>query len=631
MKSGFTSYDSYLFHEGTHCGLYDCYGAFCTENGGTEGVFFRLWAPNAEEAEVICSATGWLEQPHPMRKDAEGNWECFVPGIGEGDLYRYRIKGADGTVRFKSDPFARTCELRPGNASAVAGAKNYSWEDSGWYQRKKNERKLTDRPVSVYEVHPGSWKRRMNGDGTGTFLNYREYAEQLTEYCTYMGYTHLELIGICEHPFDGSWGYQVSGYFAPTSRYGSPDDFRYFVDLCHRRGIGVILDWVPAHFVKDGFSLGMFDGTHLYEPQDPLMRDYPEWGTYAFDHAKPEVRSFLLSSAVFWIKEFHIDALRFDAVASLLYLDYGRKEWRPGDSGDNRNMAGIGFLKQINRQIHTQTEAATIAEDSSIEAGMTVPADRGGYGFDFKWNLGWMNDSLEYLQKDPCFRTYHLDKMTATVSYTWLEHYILVLSHDEVVHCKHSMIGKIPGTIADKLGTLKAYYTWMYLHPGKKLLFMGQDFGQDREWSEERELDWGLAEDPGHREILQTVRKLNRLYREQEILFRFDSEPASFEWLRHSETDRDILTFLRRDPGDPERHLLCIINFSPVRFTDYAFQVPLPGKYSRLFSTYDTVPGGGGPDREGKLPELFTVEYENGHFLNYSLRPNEAVILKYGK
>lgn len=626
----FTEFDSYLFHQGTNYEAYLKMGAHTGEEDGKSGTRFVVWAPGARSVAVICARTGW-ENEWYMDRSENGVWEAFIPGVGDGDAYRFVIVGADGVKRYKTDPYAFRCELRPDNAAIVCAPSGYEWKDAE-YQAKRDNTKVVEKPMAIYEVHLGSWKKWPGSGPEDGFLNYRELADQLAGYITYMGYTHIELIGICEYPFDGSWGYQVTGYFAPTSRYGVPDDFRYFVDKMHSCGIGVILDWVPAHFPKDDFSLADFDGTPLYESADPLKAEYPEWGTKAFDHGRPEVRSFLISSAFYWIKEFHIDALRVDAVAAMIYTNFSRNEWRPNKYGGVHNIESMDFLRQLNYEVKIRTTGYLIAEDSSIEAGVTSDEYDAALGFTLKWNMGWMNDTLKYIGKDPVFRTYHHGALTHSPEYAFLENYVLVLSHDEVVHLKHSMVEKSPGKKEDRLGCLKAVYTYQFTHPGKKLLFMGQDFAMEREWDEGRGIDWHLADELGHRDVMLTVRKLLSIYREYPVLYSDSKDQRTFEWINSADYDRNIISYIRRNPWNYNEALVVICSFSPVYFENYSCGVPIGGSYERIFSTFDALPGGGGPEDIGGAPSVRATkeECDGRRFrLTYNLRPYESVIFKF--
>ena len=627
----FSDFDSFLFHQGTNYEVYRKMGAHPDTVDGVSGTRFTVWAPNAQFVSVICAKTGW-ENEQWMNRSMwdQGVWECFLPGVGPGDAYRYVITGADGVKRDKSDPYSFWYEKRPANASIVYPLDDYEWHD-GEYQSRRDNTKVLEKPMAIYEVHLGSWKKgwQGNGDEDG-FLNYTQLADDLTQYMQYMGFTHIELMGICEHPFDLSWGYQVTGYYAPTSRYGTPNDFRCFVDRMHQAGIGVILDWVPAHFPKDGFAMGWFDGTPLYESTDPLRREFPVWGTLSFDHTKPEVRSFLIANAFYWIREFHVDALRVDAVASMLYNDYDRNEWRPNMFGGRMNLEGMDFLRQLNTEVCGRTTGYLIAEDSSPEWGITEDVKRGGLGFTFKWNMGWMNDTIRYFNLDPVYRKWHHGQLTHVVDYAFSENYVLVLSHDEVVYGKGTMVNKAPGSIQEKMGQLKAMYTWQFTHPGKKLLFMGQEFAQEREWNVKESIDWHLADEFGHRDIMQCVRNLVGLYKMFPTLHSDSKNPATFEWVNRGDADRNILAYIRRNPWDYNGAVLCILNLSPVSYYDYSAGVPFGGLYKRVFSTYDSLPGQGNP-ADG-IPPL-TADWNEcdgySHRITYSLRPFECIVLAF--
>ena len=630
--SSFSDYDRYLFHQGKSYEIYKKMGAhICFENG-ISGTHFAVWAPNAQRVSVVCDTLGWDEE-QPMERGGDGIWECFVPEVSLGASYRYAITGPDGVKHLKSDPYSFSYELRPDNASVICTLREYKWND-GEYQSRRNNKTIIGSPMAIYEVHLGSWKKDFKGeDDFDGFLNYRELGDQLAEYVTYMGYTHVELMGICEYPFDPSWGYQVTGYFAPTSRYGTPDDFRYLVDRLHRSNIGVILDWVPAHFPKDEFAMGRFDGTPLYESADPLRQEFPIWGTYAFDHGKPEVRSFLISSAFYWINEFHIDALRVDAVAAMQYADFSRTEWRPNIHGGHINYESTNFLKQLNCDLTTMTNGYLMAEDSSIEQGITNDVNIGGLGFALKWNMGWMYDTLKYLSYDFHERRYHHGELTHVADYAFSENFIDVISHDEVHKYveNSSILHRMPGSYEDKLGGVKALYTFQFTFPGKKLLFMGQDFAQDNEWDVLKSLDWEQTEDARHRDIQLTVRGLISIYKKYPVLHSDSKDPAIFEWVNRDFADANIISYIRRNPRDYGGAVLVICNFSPWYHNGYACGVPMGGEYTRLFSTYDNLPGGGGPAELGGLPKM---RAENcgcdgrPYRLSYGLRPFEAVIIK---
>ena len=626
----FTEFDSYLFHEGTNYESYRSLGAHAGEEDGVKGTRFTVWAPHARHVALITAPTGW-ERELPMNRGENGVWELFLPGVADGDAYRFIVIGADGVKRYKADPYAFRFELRPGNASIVCDLDSYTWGDDS-YQAKRDNTTVLERPMAIYEVHLGSWKKKYRGDGDEDgFLNYRQLADQLAEYVTFMGYTHVELMGICEHPFDGSWGYQVTGFFAPTSRYGTPDDFRYLVDKLHQAGIAVILDWVPAHYPKDTFGLEHFDGTPLYESADPLRAEYPEWGTMAFDHGKPEVRSFLISSAFYWINEFHVDALRVDAVAAMIYAGYSRSEWRPNVFGGHLNLESMDFLRQLNKEVCSKTTGYLIAEDSSVEQGITDDVDKGGLGFMFKWSMGWMNDTLRYIGKDPIYRKHHHEQLVHTIDYAFTENFVLVLSHDEVVHLKRALVEKSPGSLEEKLGCLKTLFTHQFCHPGKKLIFMGQDFAQHREWSEAREIDWYLADDFGHRDVMLTVQKLLDVYKSHPVLYTDSKNPATFEWVNRNDCWRNTISYIRRNPNDYEGAVLVVCNFSPVQYDWYDCGVPAAGQYKRVFSTFDSLPGCGGPDELGEYPTIKAVKDEcdgRDYRITFTLRPYESVVFE---
>ena len=602
----FTEADRDLFHQGI---LYDAYkkmGAHpCTENG-RRGVLFTVWAEHAQLAAVVLfgkiNALGSFDTADerlqstseisaenrliPMKESQSGIWEVFVPDIKRGMHYKFLITGADGINRWKADPFAFHSELRPGTASVVWGLSSFNWTDHEYLANKKTASDCLEMPLSIYEVYLGSWKKRTVA-GKDSFLNYRELADQLSEYVSDMGFTHVELMGICEYPFDGSWGYQVTGYYSPTSRYGNPEDLKYFMNKMHQSGLGVIIDWVPAHFPKDIFGLESFDGTSLYESADPLLAEYPEWGTKAFDHSKAEVRNFLISNALYWINEFHADALRVDAVAAMLYTSFGRYEYRLNCSGGIKNLESIAFLKQLNQAVHDRTDAFLIAEDSSMEAGITKAVSEGGLGFLMKWNMGWMHDSLNYFQQDLSDRRKHFAELTHTVDYVNTEHFVNVISHDEVVHLKKSMLGKLPGNQQERLNGLKAFYTYQWMHPGKKLLFMGQEFAQDQEWNEMQELCWQQANENGHKDVQQCVKRLNELYKSYPLLHRDSQDPGIFEWINRKDEKNGVLTFLRKDADSYKDALLVILNTMPFSHKKYYCGVPNSGVYQCIFSTCD--------------------------------------------
>ena len=580
--------DQYLFGIGQHFEVYERFGAHLTEKDGMEGVCFSVWAPAAKSVSVVGTFNGWREAAGCMeRLGASGIYELFVPGAIEGDLYKYCIHTRTGEVLYKADPYAFESEVRPGNASRVAGIEDYRWRDQEWMTRREKKDYRTE-PINILEVHPGSFQKRpiTEADPDG-FLNYKQLAHALGDYAEEMGYTHVELLGILEYPFDGSWGYQVTGYFAPTSRYGNPKDFMYLVDYLHRKGIGVYLDWVPAHFPKDAHGLACFDGTPLYEYEDPRKGEHREWGTKVFDYGKKEVRNFLCASAVFWLKEYHLDGLRVDAVSSMLYLDYGRGpgEWIPNIYGGNQNLEAVEFLQLLNRTTRKFAPGSVmIAEESTSWPGVTGEPEGQGLGFHMKWNMGWMNDTLAYMEKDPIYRSYHHDHLTFGMVYAYTEHFIQALSHDEVVHGKHSLLGKMPaGEGLDPFGDLRAYYGFYIGHPGKKLLFMGQEFAQEREWSESRELDWFLLSEPKHLGMQRYMHSLYEIYREYPALYELDYEPGGFQWMDPDDAEESIVSFARF--GRNGKNLLFVINFTPVERKEYRLGTPGGGSYELLLDS----------------------------------------------
>ena len=580
--------DQYLFGIGQHFEVYERFGAHLTEKDGMEGVCFSVWAPAAKSVSVVGTFNGWREAAGCMeRLGASGIYELFVPGAIEGDLYKYCIHTWTGEVLYKADPYAFESEVRPGNASRVAGIEDYRWRDQEWMTRREKKDYRTE-PINILEVHPGSFQKRpiTEADPDG-FLNYKQLAHALGDYVEEMGYTHVELLGILEYPFDGSWGYQVTGYFAPTSRYGNPKDFMYLVDYLHRKGIGVYLDWVPAHFPKDAHGLACFDGTPLYEYEDPRKGEHREWGTKVFDYGKKEVRNFLCASAVFWLKEYHLDGLRVDAVSSMLYLDYGRGpgEWIPNIYGGNQNLEAVEFLQLLNRTTRKFAPGTVmIAEESTSWPGVTGEPEGQGLGFHMKWNMGWMNDTLAYMEKDPIYRSYHHDHLTFGMVYAYTEDFIQALSHDEVVYGKHSLLGKMPaGEGLDPFGDLRAYYGFYIGHPGKKLLFMGQEFAQEREWSENRELDWFLLSEPKHLGMQRYMHSLYEIYREYPALYELDYEPGGFQWMDPDDAEESIVSFARF--GRNGNNLLFVINFTPVERKEYRLGTPCGGSYELLLDS----------------------------------------------
>ena len=576
-----TEVDAYLFGQGTHYEIYNKMGAHVGVKDGKEGVYFAVWAPAAREVYVIGEFNNWNAYGYDMKKISDGGiYDLFIPGAKAGDMYKYLIISQSGEALYKADPYANQAQLRPETASIVTDLSGYEWKDSEWVEKKKTENHLKA-PLSIYECHLGSWKKKDDGTEDG-FYTYRELAPELAKYVSDMGYTHIELMGIAEYPYDGSWGYQVTGYYAPTARYGTPKDFMYFVDYMHEKGIGVILDWVPAHFPKDAHGLANFDGSCVYEYADPRKGEHPDWGTKVFDYSKNEVANFLIANGMFWVDKFHIDGLRVDAVASMLYLDYGRTEgnWVPNKYGDNGNLEAISFLKHFNSMLKKRfPQAITIAEESTAWPMVSGDPDNGEcLGFTFKWNMGWMHDFLEYMKLDPYFRKFNHSKMTFSLMYAYSENFILVLSHDEVVHLKCSMLGKMPGDREDKFKNLKLAYAYMCGHPGKKLLFMGQEFGQWNEWSEKRALDWYLLEDESHTELKDFTKKCLKLNKNYPCLYATDYSSEGFRWINANDKDNSVLSFMRISPNG-KKNLLFVLNFTPVERDSFRIGVPFKTKY----------------------------------------------------
>ena len=567
-----TELDRYLFGQGTHYKIFEKLGAHPKTYKGKAGMYFAVWAPHAKAVGVVGDFNGWDPDAAPMSPLADsGIYEAFIPGVGLGELYKFAITTQEGMILFKADPYAVHAEFRPGTASIT--------EDINGFNPVKS-------PMAIYEVHLGSWRKKDRPQKEG-YYTYMEAAHELADYVKKMGYTHVELMGIAEHPYDGSWGYQVTGYYAPTSRYGTPKEFMYFVNYLHKKGIGIILDWVPAHFPKDAHGLADFDGQPLYEYADPRKGEHPDWGTKVFDYSKNEVKNFLIANALYWVENFHVDGLRVDAVASMLYLDYGRSDgnWVPNKYGENKNLEAIEFFRHLNSVLTGHlTGAMMIAEESTAWPGVTKPPEEGGLGFTFKWNMGWMHDFLEYMKLDPYFRKFNHNKMTFGITYATSENYILTLSHDEVVHLKCSMINKMPGLNGDKFANLKAGYTFMMGHPGKKLLFMGQDFGQYHEWDEKVSLDWYLADEPLHKDLQKYYSDLLHVYQKYPALWQLDSDWNGFQWINANDGDRSIFSFIRRDETG-KKNLLFVINFTPVARDDYRVGVPKSGTYSLILDS----------------------------------------------
>ena len=608
--------DQYLFAQGTHYDIYEKLGAHPSCENGEEGMFFAVWAPNAKQVYVIGEFNDWNESATPMTKLGPGGiHSVFVKGVGTGVLYKYLIITQEGEKLYKADPFANSAELRPGTASRTTDLTKFRWTDTTW-MKERDLKDYNKEPMAIYECHIGSWMRHPRPDEQG-FYNYREFADRIVEYLTEMKYTHIELMGIAEHPFDGSWGYQVTGYYAPTSRYGTPDDFMYLINQLHKHHIGVILDWVPAHFATDAHGLGRFDGECIFEHPDPRLGEHPDWGTKIFNYGKTEVKNFLIANVLFWIRKFHVDGIRVDAVASMLYLDYGKKEgqWVPNKYGDNKNLEAIEFFKHLNSVVRgTYPGFLTIAEESTAWPRVTGKIEDGGLDFSFKWNMGWMHDFCEYMKLDPYFRKDNHYAMTFAMTYNDSENYILPLSHDEVVHLKCSMVNKMPGYKTDKYANLRAGYAYMLGHSGKKLLFMGQDFGQEREWSEARELDWFLLQEDLNRGLHDYVKNLLELYNKYPCLYEIDNSWDGFEWLNCDDKDRSTYSFFRK-ASNGKNNLMFIINMTPMKWENYKVGVPKKKKYKLLLNSDDVQFGGQGME----VPAEITSVKESCDYRNYSL------------
>ncbi len=623
-----TDFDLYLFGEGRHERIYEKLGAQIRTIDGVTGTNFALWAPNATGVSLVGDFNGWDDRRHALRKHIPGGvWELFVPEIGPGEIYKYRIRSWDGSVVDKADPYAFAAELPPRTASVVANLSGYHWNDSTWMDRRRTQDVL-NQPISVYEVHLGSWRR--SGDRLHGWLNYRELARQLVEYCQQMGYTHVELLPISEHPFTGSWGYQTTGYFAATSRYGSPQDFMFFVDYCHQNGIGVILDWVPAHFPRDAHGLRQFDGTALYEHADPRQGEHPDWGTLIFNYGRDEVRNFLVANALFWLDKYHIDGLRVDAVASMLYLDYSREEgeWIPNEYGGRENIAAISLLREFNESAHGSFPGVlTIAEESTAWGGVSHPTYCGGLGFSIKWNMGWMNDTLRYMRRDPLYRGHHHDDLTFSLIYAFTENFSLPLSHDEIVHGKGALLDQMPGDFWQKFANLRLLYSYMWTHPGKKLLFMGSDWGQWNEWNYETDLQWDLLQWDTHRGVQKLIADLNGLYRREKALFEQDFDGEGFEWVDCASAHDSVIAYLRK-AREPDDFVLVCCNFTPVVRAPHRVGVPVAGWYQEIFNSDSEYYGG---TNVGNYPGVSSQETEHHgrpHSIEISLPPLGVSIFK---
>ena len=618
--------DISLFNEGKHYSIYEKMGAHPMTVDGVEGVLFAVWAPNADRLSVVGNFNNWHGRRHPMRKlDYSGIYELFIPGKLVGEIYKYEIKAKSGQVFMKSDPYAFSSEVRPANASRIVDI-SYKWKDAAWME-KREDKNTDEQPMAIYEMHLGSWKRPTDGR---EFYNYRDIASLLADYLLMMNYNYVELMPIMEHPYDPSWGYQVTGYYAPTSRYGSPADFMYFVDYLHSKGIGVILDWVPAHFPKDEHGLGRFDGTALYEHEDPKRGEHPHWGTYIYNYGRNEVRNFLVANALYWAEKYHIDGIRIDAVASMLYLDYGRGdgEWLPNIYGGNENLEAIDFIKEVNSKMHELHKGVImIAEESTAWPMMTHPVEAGGLGFDYKWNMGWMNDFLNYMKLDPLYRKYHHNDLTFSMVYAYSEKFILVLSHDEVVHEKGSMIAKMPGGYEDKFSNLRVAYGYMMTHPGKKLLFMGQEIAQFAEFNEDAEVDWSLFEFDAHVFMQGYVKELNELYKTEPALYELDSSPEGFTWINCNSANTSLLSYVRKGKKESDT-LLIICNFTPMEHKAYKLATPSGGRWQEIFSSDNSRYGGEGRNnktvKQAKKAECDGQE----HYISVTVPPLSISVFK---
>lgn len=632
FDSQITEFDTYLFAEGKHYDVYEKFGAHPMTIDGVKGTYFAVWAPHARRVSVVGDFNMWDGALNPMQMmQTSGIYELFIPDVAPGAVYKYQILTRDGEILYKADPYGNQCQVRPDNANVVADLTGYKWKDTDWIENRKQQTRETElkKPMAIYECHLGSWKKKIEDSDFG-FYTYRELAKMLCDYVKKMGYTHVELMGIAEYPFDGSWGYQVTNYYAPTSRYGSPEDFMYFVDHMHENGIGVILDWVPAHFPRDAHGLGRFDGMPLYEHPDPRRGEHPDWGTYIFDFGRNEVSNFLTANALFWVEKFHVDALRVDAVASMLYLDYGKQDgqWLPNKDGGNENYDAIELLRKINTVMEERNPGAfLIAEESTAWAGVTAPASMKGLGFLYKWNMGWMNDFLEYMKMDPYFRSFNHNRLTFSLSYTYAENYVLVISHDEVVHLKCSMLNKMPGVEMDKFANLRTAYGFMYGHPGKKLLFMGQEFGQLREWSEARSLDWFLLDQPLHKKMQKWVADLNHMYTTYDACYYNDNNQMGFEWTKVDDANTSIIAFVRRGKTVKDQ-LLFVCNFVPVERKDYWIGVPCLTEYEEIINSDAKIYGGSGT-KNGKVKAFEEKCDRMPYAISIDIAPLSMMVFKY--
>jgi 1,4-alpha-glucan branching enzyme len=624
-----TDFDLHLFSEGTHYRAWEKFGSHRITVDGVAGVHFAVWAPNAQRVSVVGDFNRWDGRTHPMRRlVAAGVWEIFVPDLPEGACYKYEVRTSAGQLLEKADPFAQRFEVPPNSASVIWSDGRYSWGDGEWLRDRPSFGSWHERPMAVYEVHLGSW-RRVPEQGN-RYLTYRELAETLIPYVREMGYTHIELMPVMEHPFSGSWGYQVIGFFAPTSRFGTPDDFRYFVDQCHVHGIGVILDWVPGHFPKDQHGLAQFDGTSLYEHADPRQGEHRDWGTLIFNYGRNEVRTFLLSNALYWLEEFHIDGLRVDAVASMLYLDYSRKasEWIPNQYGGRENLEAVSFFQQLNTETHGRVPGTiTVAEESTSWPAVSRPTYVGGLGFTYKWNMGWMHDILQFAKEDPVHRRWHHGQITFSMLYAFTENFVLPFSHDEVVHGKRAMLDKMPGDLWQKHANLRALYGYMYAHPGKKLLFMGGEFGQWREWNVEASLDWHLLDDPLHQGLRRWVQDLNHTYQREASLHQVDFEPAGFSWIDCNDNENSVISLIRR-ARNPHDFTVMLANFTPVPRPAYRIGVPDAGWYRELLNSDGAIYGGSNMGNGGAVMADDQPSHGFNHSICVTVPPLGFVLLK---
>ncbi len=622
-------FDLHLIGEGTHLNSYEKLGAHIIKHNGIKGTHFAVWAPNAKRVSVIGNFNNWDGRRHQMRVlGSSGIWEIFIPGLGEGEIYKFEILAKNGKdVFIKSDPYAFYSELRPKSASIVWNINKYQWNDNEWMNKRK-EINLLESPVSIYEVHLGSWMR-VPEDGN-RYLSYREYSEKLVNYVKDMGYTHIELLPVTEHPFDGSWGYQTIGYYAVTSRFGTPEEFMNFVDICHQNNIGVILDWAPGHFPTDGHGLGFFDGTCLYEHEDPRLGYHPDWGTKIFNYGRKEVKNFLISNALFWFDKYHIDGLRVDAVASMLYLDYSRKEgeWIPNKFGGRENLDAIDFIQDFNKISHGKFQGIlTIAEESTAWPGVSKPVYLGGLGFSMKWNMGWMHDMLEYFSKDPIYRKYHHNNLTFSLLYAFSENFVLVFSHDEVVHGKCSMLNKMPGDMWQKFANVRALYGFMFTHPGKKLMFMGNEIGQWDEWNHDKSLDWHLLGFTPHKCLQKYIMDLNLIYKSEPSLYELDYSYKGFEWIDFRDADSSIISFIRK-AKDPENHLVIVCNFTPVPRNNYRFGVPSLCFYKEILNSDSQIYWGSNMGNSGGVFSENLPWHKQPCSINITLPPLSVTIFK---